>query len=166
MDAEALRSVMRGFPQGVVVVTAAPEGGEQRGVTVSSFMSVSLDPPLVVICVMKKAKAHRAIEVAGSFAVNILAEDQGAISDHFATPNLSSEEQFATVSHENRPGQPPLIGGCLGYLDCTVEYKLAQGDHTLFVAEVQGGKVLSESRPLVFYSRRYWGVGEEAHKRE
>ena len=165
MDGEALRSVMRVFPQGVVVVTAAPEGGEQRGITVSSFMSVSLDPPLVVICIMKQAKAHGAIESAGSFAVNILAEDQGAISDHFATPNLSSEEQFATVAHEKRSGRPPPIGGCLGYLDCTVEDRVAAGDHTLFVGEVQGGKVLSESRPLVFYSRRYWGVGEETHKR-
>jgi len=166
MDGEALRSVMRVFPQGVVVVTAGPEGREPRGVTVSSFMSVSLDPPLVVICIMQQAKAHGAIEEAGSFAINILAEDQGALSDHFATPNLSSEEQFATVAHEKRPGHAPIIGSCLGYLDCTVVNKVAQGDHTLFVGEVQSGKVLTESRPLVFYSRRYWGVGEETHRRD
>jgi flavin reductase (DIM6/NTAB) family NADH-FMN oxidoreductase RutF len=165
MDAEALRAVMRGFPQGVVVVTAAPSGGEPRGITVSSFMSVSLDPPLVVICIMQKAQAHGAIESAGSFTINILAEDQGAVSDHFATPNLSSEEQFSAIEHQSRPGKAPLITGSIGYLDCKVAGKMAQGTHTLFVGEVEGGKLLSENRPLVFYSRRYWGVGEETHRR-
>jgi len=166
MDGGALRSVMRVFPQGVVVVAAAPEGGEVRGITVSSFMSVSLDPPLVVICIMKTSQAHGAIDAAGSYTVNILAEDQGPVSDHFAAPNLSSEEQFAKVEHENRPGQPPLIKGCIGYLDCKVVDRIAHGTHTLFVGEIQGGKVLSEGRPLVFYSRRYWGVGEETHQRK
>ena len=165
MDGEALRAVMRGFPQGVVVITAAPPEGEPRGITVSSFMSVSLEPPLVVICIMQQAQAHGAIESAGSFTINILAEDQGAVSDHFATPNLSSEEQFAAVEHESRSGKAPLINGCIGYLDCTVVDRMAQGTHTLFVGEVQGGELLSENRPLVFYSRRYWGVGEEAHQR-
>ena len=166
MDGEVLRSVMRVFPQGVVVVTTAPSDGEPRGVTVSSFMSVSLHPPLIVICIMKEAQAHAALESAGSFTVNILAQDQGALSDHFATPNLTSAEQFATVPHQMRPGRPPLLEGCVGYLDCSVVDKMAQGTHTLFIGEVQAGKVLGESRPLLFYSRRYWGVGEEAYERD
>src|SRR3990172_6918803 len=152
MDGEALRAVMRVFPQGVVVVTAAaPEGG-QRGVTVSSFMSVSLEPPLVAICIMKKAQAHGAIEKSGAFAVNIL-----------------PEEQFARVAYQERPAWPPLLEGCLGYLDCTVVDKIEQADHTLFVGEVQAGEVLKkgpERRPLIFFSRRYWGVGEEKHERD
>ncbi|MGH9463247.1 MAG: flavin reductase family protein [Vicinamibacteria bacterium] len=166
MDPEALRAVMRGFPQGVVVVTAAPPDGESRGITVSSFMSVCLDPPLVVICIMRQALAHGGIESAGSFTINILAEDQGPVSDHFATPNLSSEEQFSTIEHQSRSGKAPLITGSIGFLDCKVVARMAQGTHTLFVGEVQGGKLLSEDRPLVFYSRRYWGVGEETHRRD
>ena len=165
MDGEALRSVMRVFPQGVVVVTTALSDGEPRGVTVSSFMSVSLEPPLIVVCIMKKAQAHAAIESAGSFTVNILAEDQGALSDHFATPNLTSAEQFATVPHEARSGQPPLLSGSVAYLDCSVADKITQGTHTLFVGDVRAGKVLREGRPLIFYSRRYWGVGEEGYER-
>ena len=165
MDGEALRSVMRVFPQGVVVVTAAPPGGEERGITVSSFTSVSLKPPLVLICILKEAQAHEAIDKANAFAVNILGDDQGAISDHFAKPNLTTEEQFSKFEHEDRAGAPSLIKGCLGYLDCNVVHRLEQADHTLFLGEVQGGKVLKEGRPLVFYSRGYWGLGEEVHKR-
>jgi len=133
--------------------------------TVSSFMSVSLDPPLVAICIMKQAQAHGAIESGGSFTINILGEDQGAISDHFAIPKVSSEEQFSTIEHQSRSGKAPLITGSIGYLDCKVVEKMAQGTHSLFVGEVEGGKLLSENRPLVFYSRRYWGVGEETHRR-
>ncbi len=165
MDEEALRTVMRVFPQGVVVVTAVPPGGEQRGITVSSFMSVSLKPPLVLICIMKEALAHEAIDKANAFAVNILADDQGTISDHFAKPNLTSEEQFGNIEHEDRAGRPSLIIGCLGYLDCNVVHRFEQGDHTLYVGEVQGGKVLKEGQPLVFYSRGYWGLGGEVYKR-
>ncbi len=165
MDEEALRTVMRVFPQGVVVVTAVPPGGEQRGITVSSFMSVSLKPPLVLICIMKEALAHEAIDKANAFAVNILADDQGTISDHFAKPNLTSEEQFGNIEHKDRAGRPSLIKGCLGYLDCNVVHRFEQGDHTLYVGEVQGGKVLKEGQPLVFYSRGYWGLGGEVYKR-
>ena len=169
MDGEALRAVMRIFPQGVVVVTAAHPQGGLRGVTVSSFMSVSLEPPLVVVCIMRKAQAHGAIETSGAFAVNILAEDQGPLSEHFAIPNLSSEEQFAKVAYQERPGRAPLLEGCLGYLDCRVVDRIEQADHTLFVGEVQAGEALKKGaarRPLIFFSRRYWGVGEEKHERD
>ncbi len=165
MDGEALRSVMRVFPQGVVVVTAVRPDGEQRGITVSSFMSVSLKPPVVLICILKEARAHEAIDKGNSFAVNILGDDQGGLSDHFAKPDLSSEEQFGDIEHEDRSGAPSLIKGCLGYVDCDVVQRIEQADHTLFVGEVQGGEVLKEGRPLVFYSRGYWGLGEEAYKR-
>jgi flavin reductase (DIM6/NTAB) family NADH-FMN oxidoreductase RutF len=157
---------MRVFPQGVVVVTAAPPGGERRGITVSSFTSVSLEPPLVVICILKSASAHEAIEEASAFAVNILAEDQGALSDHFAKSGLTAEEQFGTVEHQDRDEEPPLIDGCLGYLDCTVVNKLEQADHTLFFGEVQAGKVLREAQPLVFFSRQYRGLAGEVYKRD
>lgn len=167
MDGEALRAVMRVFPQGVVVVTAEPpEGEERRGVTVSSFTSISLDPPLVMICIQKQAQAHEVIEKAGAFVVSVLADDQGAVSDHFATPNLSSKEQFAEVALSERSGLAPVIEGSLGHLDCKVVQTLAQADHTLFIGQVESGKVLKEGRPLVFFSRQYWGLGEEVHQRD
>lgn len=151
---------MRTFPQGVVVVTAADDDGP-RGITVSSFCSVSLTPPLVLICIMKDARAHAAID-RGRFFVNVLAEDQGPVSDHFATPNLSSREQFESIPTTS---DPLLLDGCLGYLRCRVVGRVEQGDHTIFFGEVESADLGREAKPLVFYSRRYWGLGATVHQR-
>ena len=104
MSDVSLRDVMRTFPQGVVVVTAEGDEGP-RGITVSSFTSVSLTPPLVLICVMKEARAHAAI-AKGKFTINVLSDTQGALSDHFASPNLSSSEQFESHTY-------PKLADCL-----------------------------------------------------
>jgi flavin reductase (DIM6/NTAB) family NADH-FMN oxidoreductase RutF len=151
---------MRTFPQGVVVVTAADDEGP-RGITVSSFTSISLSPPLVLICIMNEARAHGAID-RGRFVVNVLAEDQGSVSDHFATPNLSSAEQFASMKTR---GNPPELEGCLGYLDCRVVARFPQGDHTIFVGEVAASRLGREGKPLVFCARQYWGLGATVYQR-
>ena len=152
----SLRDVMRTFPQGVVVVTAEGEEGP-RAITVSSFTSVSLDPDLVLICIMKESRAHDAI-ASGKFVVNVLAENQGAVSDHFASPKLSSEEQFDGYTF-------PKIAGCVGYLHCLVVGETAQGTHTVFFGRVERAELGSEGKPLVFCSREYWGLGDTVHKR-
>jgi len=154
----SLRDVMRTFPQGVVVVTAdGPDG--PRGITVSSFTSVSLSPPLVLICIMKESRAHDAIQQ-GKFVVNVLAEDQAKVSDHFASPKLSSEEQFEGYTY-------PKIDGCLGYLHCKVVGESTQGDHTVFFGEVESAELEGgeDPKPIVFCSRRYWGLGDTVHER-
>ena len=150
----SLKDVMRTFPQGVT-----EEGGEEpRGITVSSFTSVSLTPPLVLIGIMKECSAHNAIDK-GRFVVNVLAEDQGVVSDHFASPKLSSNEQFDGFSF-------PKLEGCLGYLHCNVVDRTSQGTHT--IGEVEQGELGASSdaaKPLVFCSGRYWGLGETVHER-
>jgi flavin reductase (DIM6/NTAB) family NADH-FMN oxidoreductase RutF len=151
---------MRTFPQGVVVVTASDDEGP-RGITVSSFTSISLTPPLVLICIKTDARAHAAID-RGRFVVNVLAEDQGSISDHFATPNLTSEQQFTSIPFESAP---PRLEGCLGYLDCQVVARIPQGDHTIFVGEVSSSKLGRDAKPLVFHSRQYWGLGATVYQR-
>ncbi len=157
----SLREVMRTFPQGVVVVTAM--GGEgARGITVSSFLSLSLEPPRVLVSIWKESRAHEAI-ARGRFTVSILAEDQGALSDHFARPNLTSEEQFRDVAVE---GEPPKLAGCLSYLDCRVVEEVVASDHTLFIGDVEKATVGVEGRPLVFFSRQYWGLGSTVHQRD
>lgn len=160
MSEVSLRDVMRTFPQGVVVVTAQGAEGP-RAITVSSFTSVSLTPPLVLVSVMTQARAHEAID-RGRFVVNVLGEDQGPLSDHFATPNLTSEQQFAKV--ETR-GAPPRIDGCLGYLDCQVTERFPVADHTLFVGEVVEASLGKEGKPLVFCARQYWGLQAVVHDR-
>ncbi len=157
-----LRDVMRVFPQGVVVVTAEGDEGP-RGITVSAFTSLSLMPPLVLICIMKTSQAHASIEK-GGFVVNVLADDQGAVSDHFATPNLTSEEQFkdhASGSSE----RIPRIDGCLGYLECRVVDRHFQGDHTVFIGEVERAEMGKEGSPLVFCDRQYRGLGGVVYER-
>ena len=161
MSDATLREVMRTFPQGVVVVTAMGSEGP-RGITVSSFISLSLDPPRVLVSIAKESKAHDAID-RGRFGVSVLADDQGAISDHFARPNLTSEEQFRGVAAE---GEPPKLSGCLSYLECRVVARVAALDHTLFIGEVERAGFGREGKPLVFFSRQYWGLGSTVHQRD
>ncbi len=156
MSEISLRDVMRGFPQGVVVVTAPGDEGP-RGITVSSFTSVSLAPPRLLICIMHESRAHSAI-AKGPFVVNVLSEKQGAVSDHFASPKLSSEEQFAKYAS-------PKLDGCLGYLHCRVVETTEQGDHAVFLGEVERAELGEEGKPLVFCTRGYWGLGETVHDR-
>jgi 3-hydroxy-9,10-secoandrosta-1,3,5(10)-triene-9,17-dione monooxygenase reductase component len=165
MSSETLRQVMRSYPQGVSVVTAQPPGEEPRGITVSSLLSVSLDPPLILVSIAKNARAHPAIEKAGAFAVNLLAEDQGPLSEHFAVSGLSSEEQFGSLRYRPSPSGAPLIEGCVAFLDCRVVDVSAYADHSFFIGEVEEGEVTREARPLVYYNRSYWALGSEVHRR-
>ncbi len=161
MSDVGLREVMRSFPQGVVVVTAMGNEGP-RGITVSSFVSLSLDPPRVLMSINKESRAHEAI-ARGRFAVSVLAEDQGALSDHFARPNLGSEEQFRDLAVE---GEPPKLSGSLSHLDCRVVEEVPALDHTLFIGEVEKARVVREGKPLVFFSRQYWALGSTAYRRD
>jgi flavin reductase (DIM6/NTAB) family NADH-FMN oxidoreductase RutF len=157
----SLRDVMRTFPQGVVVVTAVGEGGA-RGITVSSFLSLSLSPPLVLISIAKTSQAHDAI-ARGPFVVNVLSEDQGKLSDHFALPSLTSDDQFGRLL---TTGSPPVLAGCLGYLHCRVVEQVPHADHTLFIGAVEKSSLGKEGRPLVFFSRQYWGLGTNVYQRD
>jgi len=165
MSGEALRQVMRAYPQGVAVVTARPQGEVPRGITVSSLLSVSITPALVLVSIARSAQAHPAIEQARAFAINVLADDQGALSEHFARQGLSSEEQFGSIGYRLSPIGSPLIEGCLAFLDCRVVDVSPRADHTLFIGEVDSGEVLRQTRPLVYYERAYWGLGGEVYQR-
>jgi len=156
-----LREVMRRFPQGVVVVTAMGSEGP-RGITVSSFISLSLAPARVLVSIARESRAHEAIE-RGCFAVSVLAEDQGSLSDHFARPSLTSEEQFRDVAVQ---GEPPKLSDCLSYLECRVVERVAASDHTLFIGEVERAGFGREGKPLVFFSRQYWGLGSTVYQRD
>ncbi len=161
MSDVTLREVMRTFPQGVVVVTAMGSEGP-RGITVSSFVSLSLAPPRVLVSIARESRAHEAID-RGRFAVSVLSEDQGALSDHFARPQLTSEEQFRGVEVE---GEPPRLAGSLSYLECRVLERMPAADHTLFVGEVEHAGFGREGKPLIFFARQYWGLGSTVHQRD
>ncbi len=160
--ASAIRALMRRAPQLVTVVTArGPDG--PRGITVSSFTSVSLDPPLVLVSIMNSARAHPAI-AAGAFRVHLLASDQADVSGHFAKPGLDANTQFggrfAEAVEAGGTEDPPRIPGCIGWLRCVTAGSHAEGDHTLFIGRVTEGRVeRAEAAPLLYYDRGYREVG-------
>ena len=161
--AEGLRALMRAAPQLVTVVTAwGPDG--PRGITVSSFISVSLAPATVLVSVMKSARAHAAI-AAGRFRVHLLAEDQAAVSVHFARPGLGSDEQFGAAFRGaldgRREGEPPRLPDCLGWAECETVSAVDGEDHTLFLGRVREASVeRGKAPPLLYVSRGYRRVGK------
>ena len=162
--AAAVRALMRRAPQLVTVVTArGPDG--PRGITVSSFIPVSLDPPLVLISVARSAKAHAAI-AAGHFRVHLLGEDQEAVSNHFAQPGLTSAEQFGGKYAEAAAAAgagSPRLPGAIGWAECELASNADAGSHTLFTGRVVDCAVEREdASPLIYFARSYRQVGERA----
>jgi flavin reductase (DIM6/NTAB) family NADH-FMN oxidoreductase RutF len=151
--AEQLRSVMRRFATGITVVTTLADG-VPYGVTVNSLTSVSLTPPLVLICLARYLRIHAAIAATGHFAVNLLAADQEELSRRFAGQR-PCPDPFAGLSV--RPGRTgsPLLPGGLGHLECRVVAAHPGGDHTIFVAEVLDAEPGPEGPALVYYLSRY-----------
>jgi flavin reductase (DIM6/NTAB) family NADH-FMN oxidoreductase RutF len=155
IDESGFRSALSHFASGVTVVTTLHEG-QRYGMTVASFASLSLRPPLVLVCIEKTVKTHDAIDAAGTFAVNILAEDQVGVSNRFAS---RIEDKFAEVETHDGSNGLPLIDGALTTLECRVTDRLPGGDHTIFVGEVLAA-VTSEGEPLVYFRSGYRTVAK------
>jgi flavin reductase (DIM6/NTAB) family NADH-FMN oxidoreductase RutF/DNA-binding IclR family transcriptional regulator len=150
-DQRALRDVLGTFVTGVTVVTTADSAGLMHGVTANSFSSVSLDPPMVLWSQALKALSCPAFRDTDRFAVNILVEDQTAISKQFgsARPN-----KFDGVSFRKGLGGVPLIDGCSAYLECRKVATYPGGDHVIFLGEIERFEH-SSLRPLAFGRGRY-----------
>jgi flavin reductase (DIM6/NTAB) family NADH-FMN oxidoreductase RutF len=140
------RDVMRRHPAGVAVVTVDRDG-ERLGTTVSSFMSVALEPPLVAVSVSGQAALHELLRAAGGFAVSVLAADQAAVAQHFArgVPPIAMWHGIGV-----RDGsRGPLLDGAVGWLECTLEGEFAVGDHTLFLGLVERAESGADGPPLL-----------------
>ncbi|RWM38856.1 alpha/beta fold hydrolase [Mesorhizobium sp.] len=132
-DAMEFRRALGSFLTGVTIVTTIDETGDPRGFTANSFTSVSLDPPLVLVCIAKKALGHQAFSTSRGFAINILAEAQKAASGIFAS---KAPDKFASVAWQ--PGQTgnPLIEGSVAMFDCDMEQLVDAGDHSILIGRV------------------------------
>ncbi len=150
---QELRALMRRFPAGVAVVTVDLEE-EQIGLTVSSFVSLSLEPPLVGVSVSRSAALHELLREAGGFAVSLLAAGQEHLAQHFArgVPPIALWSGI-----EKRPSRhgAPLLAGALGWLECETWREYEAGDHTLFVGEVRTVDFGGAARPLVHVGQSY-----------
>lgn len=150
------RSALSRFASGVTVVTTRDGEGSLHGLTVSAFSSVSLDPPLVLICIEKATFSHNAFLESGKFAVNILAAEQQWLSDHFASP---IDDKFEGVKIEMSEHDLPHIEGAICSLDCTLKQSYDGGDHTIFVGEVENAKD-GEGDPLLYFRSQYREIAD------
>lgn len=150
IDDALFKLAMSHFASGVTVVTTEHEG-KPFGMTVAAFSSLSLHPPLVLVCVEKTVKSHDAIAGAGKFGVSILNSKQTDVSNRFAS---RAEDKFAGTEIVHGELGLPLIAGAITRLECRVTEKLEGGDHTIFVGEVVGAQT-EEGEPLVYYRSGY-----------
>jgi flavin reductase (DIM6/NTAB) family NADH-FMN oxidoreductase RutF len=154
LDPGGLREVMRQWATGVTVVTSS-HAGVQHGMTVSSFTSVSLEPPLVLVSLELSSRTHRLVSQAGAFAVVILAEDQQAVAERFSGGVPDYEDRFAGFAVEATPAGLPIPAGCLAWLECEVVGQHEAGNHTLFIGKVEAAQSIRQHGPLMYYNRGY-----------
>lgn len=155
VDASAFKEALARFTTGITVVTCPGPDGE-HGLTVNAFASLSLVPPLVLFCIERGGRSHTVLDRSPVFAVNILAEDQQALSRLFSSPaRPDGPDAFRPIPH--RPGRlgAPLLDGCVAAVECRIVARHPEGDHVIIVGEVDSVEVHPERRPLVYYNRAY-----------
>lgn len=152
VSADEFRRALGCFPSGVTVVTAQGGNGRPAGVTVSAFSSLSLDPPLVLFCLDKNTAALAAFVEGDGFAVNILADDQAALSRAFASPEA---DRFAGVRHTTGEGGCPILAGVAAWLECRRVAVHDGGDHYILVGRVERAEAAPGKSPLVYAQGRY-----------
>jgi flavin reductase (DIM6/NTAB) family NADH-FMN oxidoreductase RutF len=150
-DQSLLRKVMGLFATGVTVITTRDQQGKPYGLTANAVTSLSLEPPLLLICVDRKAETYPHFFDSKIFVLNILAENQEDISRRFAT---TGGDKFAGLGcHLGRLGTP-ILDGTLGHIECRITETLEGGDHVIHIGEVQEAEA-REGRPLLFFRGKY-----------
>jgi flavin reductase (DIM6/NTAB) family NADH-FMN oxidoreductase RutF len=150
MDEAQFKLAMSHFASGVTIVTTEHEG-KPFGMTVAAFSSLSLHPPLILVCIEKTVKTHDAIAGAGTFGVSILNSKQADVSNRFAS---RAEDKFAGTEVVRGALGVPLIAGAITRLECRLTNRLDGGDHSIFIGEVVDA-VTEEGEPLVYYRSGY-----------
>jgi len=148
-DPAEQRRIMGSFATGVTVVTTSSE--PPTGLTANSVTSLSLDPPLVLFAVDKKASSHQAFQDTKCFAMNILTEKQQDISNRFATPG---PKDFSDLEIKTAETGAPIIADSLGWVDCKLVEVLPGGDHDIFIGEIVAGE-LNSGDPLLYFAGKY-----------
>ncbi len=159
IDPEALRIAMRQWATGVTIVSASHQGA-QHGMTVSSFTSVSLEPPLVLVSLERGRTTHTLVENSECFGVSILGQNSISVSDLFAGRHTENEDRFAGLDTFNLISDIPLLVGCLAAFDCRVVSSYEAGTHTLFIGEVIAVIHSTSGKPLIYFNQTYHQVVE------
>ena len=150
---DGLKQAMRVYPQGVTVATTTGPGGP-TGLTLSSFTSVSLEPPLILISIAKGSAIHDLFREAKAYAINFLADDQKSISDTFAG-RTNLKDRFEGLGFTMGVTGSPIINGVRVAIECRAWRVYEGGDHSILVGEVVSARTFNSKRPLVYYSQQY-----------
>jgi 3-hydroxy-9,10-secoandrosta-1,3,5(10)-triene-9,17-dione monooxygenase reductase component len=150
ISSSRFREVLGHFASGLTVVTSVDQQ-TPVGFTCQAFMSLSLEPPLIAIAPGKSSTTWPRIAPGGTFCVNVLSEDQEALSREFAISGSEIADKFSGVGWSPGPAGAPVLEGALGWLSCRIVQSYEAGDHELVVAEVLDMSVDNSGRPLIFY---------------
>ena len=150
---------MRAWTTGVAIVAAVHEG-QQYGMTVNSFTSISLEPPLISVTLKQLTHTHDLVVKSGLFAVTILAAEQNELSERFAGKLPVLTNRFDSVETDQLSIDAPIFKNGLAYFNCRVLNSIPVGENTLFVAEVIAAHSAGAGHPLVYHNREYWKLAK------
>jgi flavin reductase (DIM6/NTAB) family NADH-FMN oxidoreductase RutF len=161
LTAAEFRQAMGCFATGVTIVTVDLDGGV-HGMTANALASVSLDPLLLLVCVDRNARIHAHLHAKKRFGINVLGENQRAISEYYALPLSTHEhvEAEAGAHFDRTTHGTPILHGALASLECRLNSTQEAGDHTIFIAEVEE-VVVRDGDPLIFFRGKYHQVGDD-----
>lgn len=148
---EEFRRALSRFASGVTIVTTKDADGKLYGITVSAFCSVSLEPPLILVCLERTTGSSRALPQSGAFVVNVLRENQRHLSNHFASP---AGDKFAGVEYHFGIDGIPVLTGALAHLECRLRDAHQGGDHSIFVGEIEKATA-DDGNPLLYFHGNY-----------
>ena len=151
IDSDAFRSVLGRFASGITIVTARDDAGQDHGMTVSAFCSLSLEPPMVLMCVDHAASMHSLLLGHPRFGVSILSSSQESHSRRFAE---EESDRFDGIAYSRGDSDVVLLEDALAHLECRIVAHHDAGDHTIFIAEVDRAEP-REGRPLLYYRGGY-----------
>jgi flavin reductase (DIM6/NTAB) family NADH-FMN oxidoreductase RutF len=152
IDPSQFRDALGRFATGITVITGLAPDGKPVGATANAFTSLSLDPPLILICLAKSMNSLSAFVEGEHFAINILKENQRQISVNFAT---QSADKFSNVVYDTWPSGVPILGDCLVNLECAREAVHDGGDHKIIVGRILRLEITDSGEPLLFYRGAY-----------
>ena len=155
-DSSELRRVMGCFATGVTIITTRDQGGQPYGLTANAVTSLSLEPPLLLICVDRNAETFPHFFDSKIFVLNILADDQEEVSRRFAK---TGGDKFAGIEYRLGHLDTPILDGTLGHVECRIIETLEGGDHVIHIGQVEHAEA-RDGRPLVFYRGRYRQLSE------
>jgi flavin reductase (DIM6/NTAB) family NADH-FMN oxidoreductase RutF len=153
--AKEFRTALGAFATGVTVITTQ-SGDQPYGMTANAFSSLSLDPPLILVCVKAQAEGSQIIERNGVFAVNVLGAEQEALSRYFSSKDRPrGADGFKEISHRRGQSGSPILEGAAAFLDCRLTLRHPAGDHVIFIGEVLALGVDPGVEPLLFHLGKY-----------